>query len=528
MTAARRSGAAGRPAGPPASGERIAAIDVGSNSIRLVVAEYDPQLGLTIIDELKDQPRLATGLARHGELDPAAMARALQVLERMQQVARRRGVRRLAAVATSAVREARNGPAFVARVRREVGIPLKVIDGHREAALSWRSVAHHFALSGSRALVADIGGGSLELIGAVQGLVEYTESLPLGAVRLSERFPPDPGGAVKAVRAQRKDARKRLKKALPWRAWSGARMIGSGGTFTNLARMALYRRGHAGVEAVHGEEVTTAEVEQLLEYLATRTATQRQEVPGLNPERSDIILAGLSVTAELLDLADARSLRVSAFGLREGLLLEMIGDGAAPEADPLRPLREFVERCQGDRRHVEQVRLLALSLFDQLGEVLGCEPGERWLLEAASLLHDVGQMVSYRQHHRHSFQLIMHAERLNLGARDRTLVALISRYHRKKGPSLKHTEFAALPEADREVVRRLAALLRVADGLDRGHTSIVDRARTRLMDHRLSIRVVPRVAGADVSLECWGAERKANVLAELLGREVTVAPAAGV
>lgn len=516
-----------RPATRPAPGERIGAIDVGSNSVRLVVAEYDPAVGLTIIDEVKDQPRLATGLATRGELDEFAMARALQTLQRMKEVARRRGVRRLTAVATSAVREARNGAAFAARVRKEVGIPLRIIDGHAEAVLSWRSVAHHFPLAGTRTLVADIGGGSLELIGAVNGLVETTASLPLGAVRLTERFPPEELGGVRAVRALRKAARKRLRKALPWRAWTGSALIGSGGTFTNLARMVILRRGHTATEAVHGEEVTAAEVEQLLEWLATRSSEQRQAIPGLNPQRADIILAGLAVTAEWLALADTPTLRVSAFGLREGLLLEMIGDDAAPASDPLRPLREFVERCQGDRRHVEQVRTLALSLFDQLGGILGCEDGERWILEAAALLHDVGQMVSYRQHHKHSFQLIMHADRLNLSARDRSLVAQVSRYHRKKGPTRKHAEFAALTPADQAVVRRLSALLRVADGLDRGHTSIVDRVRTRLMDHRLSIRVQPRLAGADVSLECWGAQRKADVLAGLLGREVTVAPAVG-
>lgn len=515
-----------RPAARPAPSERIAAIDVGSNSIRLVVAEYDPQQGLQIIDEVKDQPRLATGLAATGQLDDFAMARALQALQRMKEVTRRRGVRRLAAVATSAVREARNGAAFVARVRKELGIPLKVIDGRAEANLSWRSVAHHFPLAGTRTIVADIGGGSLEVIGAVNGLVEVTASLPFGAVRLTEQFSPEERGAMRAVKAIRKRVRKRLRKALPWRAWTGALIIGSGGTFTNLARMALIRRGHAAVDAVHGEEVTAAEVEQLLEWLATRTPEQRRAVAGLNPQRADIILAGLAVTAELLGLADARSLRVSAFGLREGLLLDMVGDAGPPSAsDPLRPLREFVERCQGDRRHVEQVRTLAMALFDQLGDALGCDPGERGLLEAAALLHDVGQMVSYRQHHKHSYQLIMHAERLNLTARDRSLVALVSRYHRKKGPSRKHADFVALAEPEQQVVRRLAALLRVADGLDRGHTSIVERVRTRLMDHRLSIRVTPRLAGGDVSLECWGAERKADVLAELLGREVTVAPA---
>ncbi|MDZ4672943.1 MAG: Ppx/GppA phosphatase family protein [Gemmatimonadota bacterium] len=523
----RGSGSAttGSVATRPAPGDRIAAIDVGSNSIRLVVAEYDPEQGLTIIDEVRDQARLATGLASTGMLDEATMDRAIEGLQRMKEVVTRRGARQLTAVATSAVREAGNGAAFVARVRKEAGIPLRIIDGETEAALSWRSVAHHFPLTKTRALVADIGGGSLELIGAVNGLIETTASLPLGAVRMTERFPIDERGAVRAVRAIRKAARKKLKRAATWRAWSGAVVIGSGGTFTNLARMALERRGQVSTDAVHGEVVTAAEVEQLLEWLATRTLEERRNVPGLNPERADIILAGLAVTAELLDLAAAPAVRVSGFGLREGLLLEMVGGTTGPVADPLRPLREFVERCQGDRRHVEQVRTLALSLYDQLGEGLGCGADERFLLEAAALLHDVGQMVSYRQHHKHSYQLILHADRLNLSARDRSLVALISRYHRKRGPSRKHDEYMAMPEEERAVVRRLSGLLRVADGLDRGHTSIVEKVRTRLMEHRLSVRVVPRLAGADVSLECWGAERKADVLAALLERDVTVAPA---
>jgi exopolyphosphatase / guanosine-5'-triphosphate,3'-diphosphate pyrophosphatase len=168
---------------PPGDRERLAAIDVGSNSIRLVVAEYDPETGFEIIDEVKDQPRLGTRVDATGMLDRAAMTRAFAALKRMKEVADRRGVTRIAAVATSAMREAKNGTTFAKRVRRQLGIPLEIINGDREAQLSWRSVAHHFRLENERTLVADIGGGSLELIGAVDGLVEATASLPLGAVR---------------------------------------------------------------------------------------------------------------------------------------------------------------------------------------------------------------------------------------------------------------------------------------------------------------------------------------------------------
>jgi exopolyphosphatase/guanosine-5'-triphosphate,3'-diphosphate pyrophosphatase len=517
---------AGAPATPEPR-ERLGALDVGSNSIRLLVAEYDPAAGLTVIDEVKDQPRLAQGLATTGRLDDAAMERAMESLRRMRDVCQRRGVRRLAAVATAAVRDASNGPAFVARVQDELGIPLRLIDAGTEAALSYRSVAHHFQLDDARTLVADIGGGSLEVIGAVNGLVELTCSLPLGAVRLTELYLGDGGDDLDAVRRLRSQIRKRLRRGIGEREWPAVRVVGSGGTFTNLGRMAVARRGGTPVEQVHGLSVSPAEVEHLLEWLATRTPEQRRAVPGLNPQRADIILAGIAVCAELLAFTGARAITVSAYGLREGLLLDMAGAGAERRSDPLRLIREFAERCQGDRRHLEQVRHLALLLFDQLGTRLGAQPDERFLLEAASLLHDVGQIVSYSRHHRHSYDLIMHADRLNLTPRDRALVALISRYHRKSGPRKSHPEYAALPREDRALVRRLSALLRVADGLDRGHTAIVETLSATLLPERLEITVVPRVASADLSLECWGAGRKADVLEKLTDREVVIRTAVG-
>jgi exopolyphosphatase/guanosine-5'-triphosphate,3'-diphosphate pyrophosphatase len=506
--------------------ERIAAIDVGSNSVRLLVAEYDPASGLSVIDELKDQPRLAAGLAATGRLNDAAIDRAIQSLSRMREVCQRRGVQRIAAVATAAVREAENGPWFVRRVRQELDIPLRIIDAETEAALSYRSVAHHFRLVGERTLVADIGGGSLELIGAVDGLVELTLSLPLGAVRLTELHLPGERPSHKEVEALRGQVRKQLKRSISGKAWAAATVIGSGGTFTSLGRMVQARRGLPAGDTVHGVSVTAAEVEQLVDWVASRKPEERRQIPGLNPERADIILAGLSVTAELLDLVRSRSITVSAFGLREGLLLEMAGAQETIQRDPLRLFREFAERCQCDRRHVEHVRYLALQLFDQLAGELGCRPEERALLEAASLLHDVGQLVSYRKHHKHSYQLLMHAERLGLPARDRALVALISRYHRRTGPRRKHPEFAALPPGDQELVRRVSALLRVADGLDRGHTAAVETVSTELTPDNLIVRIAPRLAGADLGLECWGGSRKADVLAKMLQRDVIISTGA--
>ena len=510
---------------PPAARERLAAIDVGSNSIRLLIAAYDPASGLVPIDEIKAQPRLARGLAATGRLDDDAMERALTALRRMTDVCRRRGATRIAAVATAAVREAKNGAEFVRRVRAELGLPLQVISTEEEAQLSYRSVSHHFRLADTKAIIADIGGGSLELVGAVDGLVELSRSLPYGAVRLTEQFLPGKRSVRRELGVLRKHLAKRLTRQLPKRSWIGSKVIGSGGTFTNLGRMVVARRGGNPSEPVHGIEVSVAEVEQVLEWLAARTSLQRRSVPGLNPERADIILAGLTVIASLLERLDAGSVTVSAYGLREGLLWQMLGASTAPAApvDPMQLVRKFAERCRTDMNHVEQVRRLALSLFDQIGEAMGCTPEERHILEAAGILHDVGQLVSYQRHHRHSYELIMHADRIGLGARERALVALVSRYHRKGGPRKSHPEFAALPPEDRALVLRTSGLLRLADGLDRGHTAVVEGVTAELTKRKLVVRITPRRSGANMELEGWAARRKSDVLQKVLGKKVTLA-----
>ena len=280
--------------------ERIAAIDVGSNTILLTVAEYDPDAGLVVVEEAEDQPRLGAGLSATGRLSDEATGRALQSLTRMRDICRGHGVRRVAAVATAAVREAENGAEFVNRVRA-LDIPLKIISAETEAALSYRSANYHFPTGGRRTLVADIGGGSLELIGAIGGRVKLTLSLPLGAVRLTER--------TLTMTLLRDHIARGLEQALPRRDWSGSVVIGSGGTFATLGRMVQARRGALPGASVHGLEIATAHVEELIELLNRLSPEERREVPGLRPERADIIVAGLTVVAELLERVEASGLR---------------------------------------------------------------------------------------------------------------------------------------------------------------------------------------------------------------------------
>jgi exopolyphosphatase/guanosine-5'-triphosphate,3'-diphosphate pyrophosphatase len=294
--------------------ERLAAIDVGSNTVLLTIAEYDPASGLTIVDQAEDQPRLAAGLSSSGSLSEDAMRRALEALTRMRQLCLRRGVRQISAVATAAVREATNGTGFVRRVQA-LRIPLRVISPDIEAALSYRSAAYRFP-GAERTLVADIGGGSLELIAAANGAVRFSTSLPLGAVRLTEM--------QTSTEILREHISQTLRQAIQVEEWQGARIIGSGGTFATLASLALASRG-SDFQEIHGTVVSAVEVAGLMERLAGMAVDQRRETAGLKPERADIIVAGLAVVVELLRAVVASEVTVSGFGLRDGLLLEMIG-----------------------------------------------------------------------------------------------------------------------------------------------------------------------------------------------------------
>jgi exopolyphosphatase/guanosine-5'-triphosphate,3'-diphosphate pyrophosphatase len=504
--------------------ERFAAIDVGSNSIRCLIAEQGEDGHLQIIDDLKDQPRLARGLSSTGLLASESVERAMESLGRMVQAAERRGASRVALVATSAVRDAGNGGQFAERVKQEIGIPLEVIDGETEARLAFLSVSEHFPIGRGRTVVADIGGGSLELVLAVGGLVDRVVSLPFGAVRLTEQYLAGSEHEATGVRQLRNAVRQKLRRAIPGREWAAAKLFGSGGTFTNLARVAAAReRGSVPPGGIHGMSVSSAELQRIQEWLASLSVEERRAVAGLNTARADIIVAGLAVAAEVLERFDAPKVVVSAFGLREGLLIHLARPTAGTQAPTrARALRRFADRCRADRRHGEQTARLARKLFDVLGKRLGCAPEDWELLEAAAILHDVGTIVSYRSHHKHSYHLIAHAESLPFTPRERVQIALISRYHRKRGPNKKHPEYAALEPLERSRVRRLSALLRVACGLDRGHVSAVEAMRLRVMPDRLLIDVVPRLVTTDLKLELWGAQRKANVLEKLLKRDVVV------
>lgn len=495
------------------------------------MADVSPDGRIRIVDELKAAPRLGSGVDMQGIMSEASIRQAVDALHRMTTLARQSGAERIEAVATSAVRDAINGKGFLDLIRRECGLRVRVLQGEDEARLAFRSALAHFDLGKNRAVVMDIGGGSLELATSAGGLLDQLASFPFGAIRMTEQFL-GARPSRKDVRRLRKFVRADIRKALPLKDWRRAQLICSGGTFTNLAGMYLYRRGHASAAGkVHGTRVPREEVEHLIDLLQTASPDERSTIRGLNPGRADIILGGLCVAAEVMARIEARDLVVSGYGIREGLLLESARVQAQP-ADPgaarARSVRTLAERCHYEAPHARQVQALALQLFDAIGTRLGMTSTDREILADAALLHDVGYHINYDQHHKHSFHLILHADLLGMSPEEQVLVANVARYHRGSEPRAKHASFGALDPEARRRVEILSGILRVADGFDRGHVGAVGQLKVRWGERAVRITAVPDSKARVLRLELWGASRKARLLERMVGVPVEVAGPDGV
>jgi exopolyphosphatase/guanosine-5'-triphosphate,3'-diphosphate pyrophosphatase len=498
----------------------LAAIDIGSNSIRLLVAEVNPDGSYRVLDDEKQTTRLAKGIAQTGALSEETIGESLETLGRLKAIAEGYGAEGLEVIATSAVREAANRQRFLQLARERVGLDVEVISATEEGELSFSSVARHFDIKDTDVAVIDLGGGSVELVLAAQGVIEEIYSLPLGAVRLTEEFVRSDPLADGDYRRLKKHVRKWFAKVVGEPTFVPHVMIGAGGTFTALAHISMRQRGQV-YGGVGGYELNRSEVRHIFEHLRGLPLAARRTVPGLHADRADIILAGLLVVERLMKFLGVNWLQVHDRGVRDGLLLRMIGRAfpgraAAAEADydPLAGVRQFAAACGFEPKHAQHVQRLARQLFDQLAGPLQLPPGERVLLEAAALLHEVGNLINYARHHHHSYHLIIHGDLRGLTPRQRELVANVARYHRRAGPKSRHENYARLLPAERETVKRLSALLRLADGLDRTHTQHVREVRCAWDDGRLTLTVT---AERRPEVDLWGARQKGKLFEKVFG-----------
>ncbi len=497
---------------------RLAAMDIGTNSIRCIVVEADHKGGYKVLDDEKSTVRLGEQLTHTGAISPQASERALAAVGRFRKLIAGLKVSAVEAIATSAMRWASNGPELLEALSAEFGHEIRVITGLEEAELAMVSAQRHFDMEYKRYAVFDIGGGSLEITTALGNHIEECYSLDLGAVVMTERFlKRDPAGAGDLEKLQR-HVRAQLKKKVDRAKVQLHTLIGSGGTTTAIGTMAMNALGKS-YASIHGYEVLRSEIVHLLAMLGRKSLTERRLVPGLNADRADIIVAGIAVVEELMRFFGANQLLVNERGIREGLIIKaMEKHGLTPAAPAPRTWREsaldFVRSCHVDEPHSQHVARLALSLFDGLSAPFNLKKSDRKLLEAAALLHDVGYFIAYSSHHKHSYHLIRHAELFGFSPRERELIAQIARYHRKSLPKRKHETFQALGEADRQRVERLGGVLRLADGLDRRRSSTVQKVTCTFGGTLFTVRLK---GSEDMSVEIFGATAKKDLFEKAFG-----------
>ncbi|HQR41197.1 MAG TPA: Ppx/GppA phosphatase family protein [Gemmatales bacterium] len=507
---------------------RLAGIDIGSNSIRLIIAEVnDDRSSYRVLDDHKETTRLAHGLSATSKLSAEAMAHSLNALRRMKALVDGHKVDHLEVIATSAVREARNGQEFIQLVKAHLGVTIEVITPDEEGRLSFLSAHRRFDLSDQQVLLLDLGGGSGELIFAANGVVEEIHSLPIGAVRMTEdcitHDPPNKND----VKALRKRLKKLLTDSMPVAAFHPHFMIGAGGTFTALANISLRMRG-MDRRGVGGYEMTRSEVRHVLDHLSFLPLAARRTVPGLNPDRADIIIAGISVIERIMKWMQVNRLVIHDQGVRDGLLLNMIEKYYGPPKTENNPVaedpealqaaaRQFGSLCGLDEAHAAQITKLCSQLFDALQEPLKLPPAEKTMLLLAAWLHEVGTLVNYEKHHHHSYHLIVHGNIRGMTPRQREIVAQVARYHRRSVPKKKHEAFARLSDADQATIRRLSAILRLADGMDRSHTRSIEKVQCTV---RGSLVHVAMVAPTYPEIDVWGASQKGKLFEKVFGKEL--------
>ena len=488
---------------------QVAVVDLGSNSWRLVVFTYSdpPDRWWKLTDELYETVRIGAGLAATGKLSYEAIGRGLETLGVFARFCRANHLEgdAIHVVATSAIRDASNGERFLADAQAATGLRIETLSAEDEARYGYVAAVNTTTLTDG--VVLDIGGGSMQLTQVAGRDAQESASFPLGAVRVTEQFLPGDGPAKKKEIARLRDHVAQTLSPLDWLASSGKRMVGIGGAVRNLAAAAQAANGSLDL-GVQGFLITPKVLTGLANELASMSVQERGLVPGVKPGRGDIILASAVVLDTVVQVGGFDGIEATDAGLREGVFL------ARTLLDPERPLfddvreaavRNMAVQYESDMTHVQHVAKLSLQMFDSLIDARLFTPaeGERELLWAASMLHDVGMTISYDDHHKHSRYLIESAELPGFDPRERALIAQITRYHRKGIPKLGIIE-AIAHDGDEELLDRCAVILRLAEHLERGRDQSVSEARLDTNGDGIDLHLK---AGGDLTLPRWSVER---------------------
>jgi exopolyphosphatase/guanosine-5'-triphosphate,3'-diphosphate pyrophosphatase len=518
---------------------RFAAIDVGSNALRLRIIEAeapDRSSQLALLPEgaspwrdvtsLRAPVRLGSEVFLSGKLAPATIGQACSALREFRQAMDEAKVAVYRATATSAVREAQNGGTLVERARREAGIELEVIEGVEEARIIQLAVMRRMKLADKRALLVDVGGGSTELTLVDRGESTFSISLSLGTVRVIETFLKG-SGSVDRRRAKlmTEQIDRSIHEARAELARANVQvLVGTGGNVETLADLCPYKGGWGGSPRA----IDVGAARTLFANLCSMSAQERRDELGLRPDRADTIVPATAIFLRVAEQVKATAIAAPGVGLKEGILEELVDkffhvwDAAGEAQSVLSGCTQLGRRYQFDEAHGTRVSGFAAQLFDDLREVHTMGDRDRLLLRAAAMLHDVGDFVRYDGHHKHSYYLILHADLMGLTPDERAIVANVARYHRKSNPDPSHPNFRDLDKEARARVSRLAAILRVADALDREHLGKIDGVQAVVEPTKR--RIVLHVMGReDRELEEWTVLAKADLLREVYGLDVVFA-----
>jgi exopolyphosphatase/guanosine-5'-triphosphate,3'-diphosphate pyrophosphatase len=517
------------------SSERLAVIDLGSNSFRLVVfSAADGSWQRT--DEIYEPVRIGEGMGSTGRLGEAPMRRALATLDVFShfcQAARLEG-RAVDAVATSAIRDAENADEFLALAHGRTGLPIRVLSREQEARYGYLAAINSTTLSDG--CVLDLGGGSLQLVRVVERLAREAGSWRLGSVRMTERFLAGPGPAK---RRQLEELREHVARELAeagWLAGTGRRIVGIGGTVRNLAVAAQRSLGRPS-NGIQGTTIEREVLEGLVRRLAVLPVAERSGVPGIKPARADVILAGAVVLLGVLETGGFEALEVTEAGLREGVFFEryladgsvLDGAGSGGGGGGRPPLFEDVRRASVlnlaaryhmDVAHTRHVAALALGMFDQLAR-LGLhdgDPVERELLWAACVLHDIGMSVDYDDHHKHSRYLILNGGLPGFSPTEVAIVAQAARYHRRGMPDPGPLG-PLFEDGDRARLDRCAVLLRLAEDLERSRDQLVRDTVLSARNGEVELRLL---AEGESAVPRWAAGRESELFARAFDRALAV------
>jgi exopolyphosphatase/guanosine-5'-triphosphate,3'-diphosphate pyrophosphatase len=505
---------------------RLAAIDIGTNSVHMIVVRVRPDFSFEVIDREKEMVRLGAGGLDGKKLTREAMTAALQALSKFQRLAQSHQVDEILAVATSATREAENGGAFLRAIERKTGIRARLITGTEEARL-----IHLAAVYGvdtpKAAVVIDIGGGSVEITLGSGREVTFARSFKLGVIRLTERFVGDDPISGRDERKMVKFIGEQVDRYLAHIVEEGFdRVIGTSGTILSLGAVATaIDRGEAPSE-VRNLRVPAKSLRKLRKMAVEMELEERMQLPGQDPRRADLMVAGAILLDRLLRDLDAEDITLCDLALREGVVLDYIHRHRheIKRVDRYPDVRrrsviELAERCSWEADHSRQVAALALALFDQTRNIHGLGDREREWLDYAAYLHDIGNHISFKGHHRHSYYLIKNGDLRGFEPEEIAVIALAARYHRRATPQDEHDGFADLNKELRHAVEVLGAFLRVAETLDRSRHGVIRALEVRLRLDEVRIKVQ---AIGDAELELWAANRQAEVLGEALHKRVRI------